>query len=135
MKRLLPLSILLVAAVVGCDDQLNGPGHTADDHSIAIDAGDPAADGVLHGYVFAVDSAFIGSGPHPIADIPVEIYQRLTVPVSQDGDTVRFEEVLRGTVTSGADGRFTVTAIPVGEYAFTQSRLLPPSGRVPKGGG
>jgi hypothetical protein len=117
VKRLLPLSFFVVAAIVGCDDQLGGPGHTSTDpHSTAIEAGNPDADGILHGSVFSVDTGTGGSGVHPLANIPVEIYQLVVDPESQIGDSVPSVQVLRGAVTSGPDGNFTVTNIPVGEY-------------------
>ncbi|MBW8772334.1 MAG: hypothetical protein JF590_03435 [Gemmatimonadetes bacterium] len=127
MKRLIPLSFFVVAAVLGCDDQVTWPGHTQlDGHSIAIDAGDPGADGILHGFVVGVDTAGGGgSGSRSYADIPVEIYQLVPAPGSVVGDSVPYVPELRGTVTTDADGHFTVTSIPIGEYVVYAK---PPAG-------
>ena len=126
MKRFLPLSLLLVGALVACDDQAGGPGHSVDTgHSVSIDDGNPDADGILHGYVIGVDTAGGGSGSRSYADIPIEIYQLVPAPGSVIGDSIPYVPELRGTVTTDADGHFTVTSIPIGEYVVYAK---PPAG-------
>lgn len=110
------LSLILMAVAAGCADQANGPTLPTDGHTIAIDGNDPNADGVLHGYVFGVDTGAGGAGTPLLADIPVEIYQLVEQPGSVIGDSIPHIPVLRGTATTDAQGRFEVTAIPVGEY-------------------
>lgn len=116
VKQHFALSLILVAVAAGCSDQTTGPTPAINGHSVSIDANDPNADGVLHGYVFGVDTGAGGQGTLSLADIPVEIYQLVEDQGSTVGDSVPHVPVLRGTTTTDDQGRFEVTAIPVGEY-------------------
>lgn len=121
---LLSAAAILVAA---CSDQATGPTPGSFQDHIVISSGDPAATASITGHVFGVDTATGGGGSgadtsvnetHPdLPGIPIEVYGLVPGTGLPDsaGQTPMVAE-LKGTGESGADGRFTITGIPAGEY-------------------
>lgn len=129
---LLSAAAVLVAA---CSDQTTGPTPESFQNHIVITSGDPAAVASINGHVFGVDTATtgadtaVGGNTHPdLPGIPIEVYQMVPGTGLPDsaGQTPMVEE-LKGTGESGADGKFTISGIPAGQYVVYAK---PPAGNL-----
>lgn len=126
MRSSLLMLSATVALMAACSDQPTAPSPSNFQDHIVINAGDPSANASIIGHVFGIDTAGVGGGvdttlgdaAHPdLPGIPIEVYQLVPATGLPDsaGQTPLVEE-LKGRGVSGADGKFTVTGVPSGQY-------------------